>query len=41
MKDWNPMDPRYARRVRIEAAVLTAVLVFIAGAWLLDWLRIP
>lgn len=39
MKDWEPPDPRSARRARIEVAILAALSIFIAGSYLLDWLR--
>ncbi len=39
MKDWLPPDPRETRRIKIEAAVLTAIGAIIALGWLSHWLR--
>jgi hypothetical protein len=35
VRERRPVDPREARSIRIEAAVLVAAMVFVAGAWAL------
>lgn len=38
MRDWEPMDPREARGIRLEESILAAVLLSLAGMNLLEWI---